>query len=477
MSKDKMLSTKIIERMLRDKQVRVAITRESHYVFFHLYFSHYVTYPTAEFQKEIFEMTEDKKMKNLFLVAFRGSAKSTIVTMSYPIWAILGKQQKKFVLILSQTQNQAKQHMVNLKQELESNELLKNDLGPFQEERDSEWGTTSLVFSRLNARISIASYEQSIRGLRHGQYRPDLIIGDDVEDMNSTRYREGREKTHKWLTGEVIPCGDRNTRLIIVGNLLHEDSLLMRLKQDLEEEKIDGLFCSYPLLDSNNIILWPGKYPTYEDIAIERKRVGDEVAWQREFLLRIVPDEGQLIDPKWIHFYDELPSQEKLRYTATGIDLAISKNDMADYTAMVSGNIYNWDEDVTIYILPDPINKRWSFPETVDQIKALSMAGKNYPNIYIEEIGYQPALIEQLKYEGVPNVEGAKVHGQDKRSRLALTTHLIKSGKVLFPRKGAELLIQQLTGFGIEKHDDLADAFAILVLKVMQHDHWLPRID
>jgi phage terminase large subunit-like protein len=68
------------------------------------------------------------------------------------------------------------------------------------------------------------------------------------------------------------------------------------------------------------------------------------------------------------------------------------------------------------------------------------------------------------------------VHGQDKRARLALTTALIKSGVVQFPRKGAERLIQQLTGFGIEKYDDLADAFAILVLKTMQASHHLPQI-
>ena len=238
------------------------------------------------------------------------------------------------------------------------------------------------------------------------------------------------------------------------------------------------IFLSYPLHDENNIVLWPGKYPTPGDIAIERKKIGSESAWQREYLLRIVPNEGQLIDPRWIQYYDELPTKEeaRFRYTATGVDLAISKNDTADYTAMVSGNIYNWDSDVTIYILPDPINKRWSFPETVDQIKILANTGDDYPYFYIEEIGYQPALIEQLQHEGIRNVSGAKVHGQDKRARLALTTHLIKSGKVRFPRKGAEHLIQQLTGFGIEKHDDLADAFAILVLKTMQSNHWLPKI-
>src|SRR3990167_7911323 len=82
----------------------------------------------------MFYLSEEQDIRNLFIVAFRGSAKSTIFTTSYPVWAILGKQQKKFVLILCQTQAQAKQHMMNLRRELESNTLLKNDLGPFKEE-------------------------------------------------------------------------------------------------------------------------------------------------------------------------------------------------------------------------------------------------------------------------------------------------------------------------------------------------------
>jgi hypothetical protein len=41
---------------------------------------------------------------------------------------------------------------------------------------------------------------------------------------------------------------------------------------------------------------------------------------------------------------------------------------------------------------------------------------------------------------------------------------------VLFPRYGCEQLIEQLTGFGVEKHDDLADAFAILILKTIEEN-------
>jgi phage terminase large subunit-like protein len=35
---------------------------------------------------------------------------------------------------------------------------------------------------------------------------------------------------------------------------------------------------------------------------------------------------------------------------------------------------------------------------------------------------------------------------------------MLKNKKILFPRKGCEELLTQLTSFGYEKHDDLADA-------------------
>ena len=474
----------LAQKMYRDRKIRTAITRQSHFLFFHFYFAHYVMYPTAPFQRELFQLSERENVKNLFVVAFRGSAKSTIFTTSYPIWAILGVQQKKFVLILCQTQAQAKQHMMNLRRELETNTLLKNDLGPFQEETN-EWGSSSLVFSRSGARITAVSTEQSIRGLRHNQYRPDLIIGDDLEDIASTKTREGRDKTYQWLTGEVIPAGDRATRLVVIGNLLHEDSLLMRLKEDIERGKMNGVFKSYPLL-TGQTILWPGKYPRMDDIDEERRKAANEYAWQREYLLNIVPAEDQAIHRDWIQYYDEIPEPipvyggyKSYIEIRIGIDLAISKRDTADYTAMVPGLLYETRNGYRVYILPKIINKRLSFPETIEICKAID---KSYaeewsrPMFVIEDVAYQRALPEQLKSEGIWNVKTTRPGNQDKRSRLILTANMIKSGKVLFPREGAEQLIQQIVHFGVEKHDDLADAFANLVHSVTEDPPWTPRI-
>ncbi|MFH1142744.1 MAG: terminase family protein, partial [Candidatus Uhrbacteria bacterium] len=179
-----MTDQQIAEKLLKDKRFRKEVTTSSHYWFFHTYFNEYVKYPTAKFQREMFEISEAETTGLAVITAFRGSGKSTIITLSFPIWAILGKQQRKFVVILSQTQAQAKMHLQNLRTELEANELLRHDLGPF-EERNEEWSSGSLVIPKHNARITAMSMEQSIRGIRHGSHRPDLIICDDVEDLAS----------------------------------------------------------------------------------------------------------------------------------------------------------------------------------------------------------------------------------------------------------------------------------------------------
>ncbi len=462
-----------LEEIKRKRSVRRTLAKNSHYWFFSIYLHHYITYPFAPFHHEMFRITENIDTKLSVLIAFRGSGKSTLMTLSYVIWSIIGVQQKKFVLILCQTQAQAKLHMANIKRELETNELLKADIGPFEDVSD-EWGSSTIVLSNYGARITIASTEQSIRGVRHGEHRPDLVICDDVEDLTSVKTREGRDKTFQWLTGEVLPIGDQSTKIVIVGNLLHEDSLLMRLKQSIDEGKLDGQFYAYPLLSKDNEIAWKDKFPTHDDVEKLRSSIGTDSAWYREYLLRIISDADRLVHPEWIHYYDNLPIEKgtDFRFIATGIDLAISQKDSADYTAMVSAKVYGYKSELKVYILPFPINSRLDFPQTVEQAKNLS---KNLGNgtltmLYIEEVGYQGSLIQHLQANNIP-AEGVKVSGQDKRARLALITHLIKQGNILFPKKGAEELIQQLTGFGIEMHDDLADAFSLLVLKIQELDN------
>lgn len=93
------LPNDLIDQIIKDPKIRIAVVRESHDAFFAIYLPHYLKYPSAPFHEQLFDITEDTNVRNAVIVAFRGSGKSTIMTLSYPLWAITGKQQKKFVLI------------------------------------------------------------------------------------------------------------------------------------------------------------------------------------------------------------------------------------------------------------------------------------------------------------------------------------------------------------------------------------------
>ena len=152
----------ILQRMKKDRRFRTGLAAKSHFYFFHVYFSEYITCETAPFQKELLNLTE-QNYAMLVVLAFRGSAKSTICTLSLALWSILGIPQKKFVLIVCQTQTQARFHLQNLRREMEGNALLRDDLGPFTE-HEEEWNSGSLVIPKFGARITAVSFEQSVRG-------------------------------------------------------------------------------------------------------------------------------------------------------------------------------------------------------------------------------------------------------------------------------------------------------------------------
>jgi predicted phage terminase large subunit-like protein len=456
--------------IVKDQSVRRELTKACHHWFFHVYFAHYVKYNTARFQKELFEVTEDESSKTVVIEAFRGSGKTTVMGTSYAIWSILGVQQKKFVLMIAKTESQARQYLANIKIELESNGLLRSDLGPF-EEPDDEWRATSIVLPKYGARITVASVESSIRGIKHGAHRPDLIICDDLEDLDIVKTAESRDKMYKWLTGDIMPLGDKHTRFVVIGTALHHDSLISKLKNAIIEGRMDGVTKRYPFLNADGIATWTEKFPTQFDIDTLRKSIPTLQAWEREYMLNIVSEDDQLIRREWIQYYDELPPNDTVRYTGIGVDPAIGQKSDNDSTAIVSGKICGRKKGLKIYVLPNPINVRMDFTETISRVKSLSTTlGNGVPvHLWIESVAYQKAIVDQLRSDGYPAKEW-KTGGSDKRARLSLVSNHIQSGVVMFPRHGAEKLIEQLIGFGNETHDDLCDALGILVLSVIEQD-------
>jgi hypothetical protein len=277
----------LLQAIEKDAAARSEIARTSHFWFFLLFLSHYCSHGFAPFHKELFELSEQGHPVQV-VMAFRGSGKSTIMNLSYVLWSILGKPEKKFVVIVSKGKDQAKLQFENIKRELKSNERLNYDLGPLNEEQE-EWGTYSLELPKLGVKIISVSSGKSIRGMRYGIRRPDLIILDDVEDSESVRTERSRRNVYEWFAHEILPAGDTGTQIVVLGNLLHEESFLMKLKEDIDQKRLKGVFRAYPLLDDSGKCLWPQKFKNEKALKILSESIADEDSWNREYLLTIRP--------------------------------------------------------------------------------------------------------------------------------------------------------------------------------------------
>lgn len=461
------------EAIRKQRTVRLSIAKRSFFWFFHLYMGHYIKHSTADFQKEMMALASDPDVEQLVIMAFRESGKSTIITTALPLWAAIGCLNKKYIVIVSQTQHQAQQHLANIASELENNDLIRKDFWPYDYE-ENELGVSAIKLPKLGVRIIAVSREQGVRGLRHGPHRPDLVIADDVEDSRTVKSSEGRNRNFVWFTGELLPIGSDNTKFIVVGNLLHEDSLMMRLKAGIENGERNGIYLEYPL-ERNGKPLWPERFPDEASLKKLERRIADPIRFEREYRLHLVPDEEQIIVRDMIHYYDTVPERLRNGYSAlvVGVDLAVSERDSADCTAMVTLDIRGYGEKMRIYVLPNPINKRIGFPKTVDLVKDIN-ASMHGPKFFVESTGYQEALVQSLQKKAI-DVTGVKPN-QDKRTRLNMITHHIREGIVLFPRHGCDELITQLVGFGIEKHDDLVDALTLAVNESIREELTTPDI-
>lgn len=453
---------------LDDPAVRRAMARDSHSLFFDLYYFDNRTKETAPFQYEMFAISEDEGIRLAAIAGFRESAKTTIMAESLALWAVTGKLQKKFILILSQNIQKAQHILLNIRDKLERSKLLREDLGPFKQE-PNQWNLDTIVIPKFDARIMIGSVGQSLRGFKHNQHRPDLIILDDVEDIESVKTKEGRDRPWDWFLREVKPGGTDTTKIIILGNMLHEDSFMRRIERKIVSGEMDGLYREYSFLDKDGNALWKERFPDQESIEHKRKDVGDELVWQTEYLLKLVDREDQIFKREWFKTYIDLPRENFHSRYLIGVDLAISKKDAADYTAMVAAYVTGYGADLRIYILPYPVNKKLSAMEAKDEAENLSRSLR-HAKIYVEDVGYQGSSVEYLRNDNF-DAYGVGVHGQDKAARLRSISFMVQNGHTFFPEKGAEELIDQLVGFGVERHDDLADAFWVVISQILEKDY------
>lgn len=415
------------------------------------------------------------------ILGFRGCGKSTL-SEYYTLYAMLEKK-SLYTVYLSKTDEKARQAVMNIKKEIENNKLLQEDYDIRVNVSDkmalaNKWTENFIVVN--DCAIQARSKGSQVRGLKFLDSRITMIIADDLEDTEDTKSDEMRRKTRHWFYSELVEAmaqGElgKDSKIIMIGNLVHRDCLLAHLDNKSLDNTNENIVSvkKYPLVSDDGVIAWKGMYPTQESIEEKKKKVllsGEgmgSVIWAREYLLKMIDETDQVIKETDIHYYpDEWLLRSKIR-GGVGVDLAISQKQTADYTVFVKAfEVYNDSGERRILIAKNNVKDRLDFEQTIKTAKMIQKEMPENSTFFVEDVGYQRSAIEIMQKNGI-NAEAKKVSG-DKRARLIAVSPYIKSGMVLFPKSGADDILKEMIGFGIEAHDDAMDACVHVIDGMLQ---------
>lgn len=197
------------------------------------YFPHYISPHDSVLHTYLYNrlprlLRGRQKGVKLAIAAPRGEAKSTLVTQIFTLWCTITGN-RKYIPIIMDTQHQAAAMLEAIKAELESNTRLLLDF-PEACGAGTVWKAGVMVTSG-GTKLQAFGSGRRMRGLRHGCHRPDMVICDDLENDVNVRSRTQRDKLEEWLRTTVLKLGaaDDSMDVLVVGTILHHDSLLARL--------------------------------------------------------------------------------------------------------------------------------------------------------------------------------------------------------------------------------------------------------
>lgn len=476
------------------------------------YFPHYFTRPSPEFHRELDNIWQEGVLKGMAPITLenakvisrlpgchrataapRGHAKSTVLTFKGTMHSVL-YQYKHYPIIISDSSDQAEGFLDNIRVEFEENLYIREDFGDLV---GKVWRSNVLI-TKTNIKIEAIGSGKKIRGRKHRNWRPDLIILDDVENDENVRTPEQRRKLENWFLKAVSKSGDDYTDIVYIGTLLHYDSLLAHTLQNPAYRSIkyqavisfsgaDKLWDEWEsfftdlsnpnreqdaiqffqlhenaMLDGTKV-LWEEKL-SYYDLMVMRVSEGEAAFNSEEQNEPINPDDCLFME-EWLDYYNEAEINFKdSDFSFYGfVDPSLGKSKKSDFSAIIT--IAKSKGSGYMFILEADIERR--HPDRIisdvleKQIWLKKTYGRGYKKFAAETNQFQWFLKEQLAkasakaglYIPIEEVQQTT----DKVMRIQSMQPDIKNKYVKF-NKRHKILIEQLVQFPMAAHDDGPDA-------------------
>jgi len=455
----------------------------------------------TDLAQELQDMLGQQGRMNGVFVMPRGFGKTTLTTLGVPAWCVCCDL-RRYIMIISDSTDQANTQLENLKKELTDNERIQEDFGSLQ---GGTW-TVGKIITSNEILVEALGAGKKIRGRKFQQFRPDLMIFDDIENDEEVLSDTQRESRKRWFYRAAMRAGWDDTKALVVGNLLHSECLLAELLNnplwrrrrhaavtswsdnpklwdrwealltDLSvppDTRIAAARNYYSAhqaeMDSGAVSSWPEAFPYY-DLMVMRASEG-HAAFSTE-LQNDPYDPSSALFKKFHYFELQVRDDGKLwavpkdgsasiPLTACAYfgftDPSMGKDNQSDFAAII---VVAKSVDGRQFVMEAEIQRRSPDACIVRQ----NELGQIYPfaRYGIETVQFQAFYYtesaKRARDAGVllPLVEVSQTKNKD--LRIQSLEPDINNGWILFKEHGQELLLDQLRGYGKVAHDDGPDA-------------------
>lgn len=212
---------------------------------------------------------------------------------------------------------------------------------------------------------------KKVRGRRHRNWRPDLIVLDDIENDENVNTPEQRRKLKSWFEKAVSKAGDTYTDIMYIGTILHYDSLLNNV---LQNPRYKAKKYRAVISEAVNTKLWDEWESIYTNLFDEDHEaharkfyeeheadmlLGTEVLWEEKLsyydLMEVKISEGEAsfnselqndpidpdnatFNPEWFDYYEpELMDFTSPEFIFVGAnDPSLGKNKKSDTSSIIN---------------------------------------------------------------------------------------------------------------------------------------------
>ena len=434
----------------------------------------YLYYVINHFNKKIIKAPHIKKLSRTLMRMYRGDykkltvsmpprhSKSSLITLAFPLWLIC-RDPTLNIMVINSTFTLSESFGIRIRDLFE---VYGDQLG--LRVSDKKHASGWLMFEDLDGNLTGGSIRLIGIGGQITGFDADWIIVDDLVKGVSDCTPTTLETTREYFDGVIMQRVEPHTRLIVLGTIWHSDDILSYIRRDHHDEYE---IMDMPAYDMNGDVLWPDRYDL-EFFNTREKEMGTRL-FQALYMCNPLDETGDYFDITKLIFEEDFQYDNPLiTGKCRSWDLAYTSDEPGkdhDYTA--SCKMYRLQDDT--YYVTDITMERYG-DNLLQTLK--NYARMDTANVHILiETGTKGGAAKELYQQYQPRFNGYTTHQSEpvgsKVDRATAFKYALLDGKIRFVLNDnqREILLRQLKGFPLAKHDDLIDALAYAFNYLSEH--------